>query len=314
MSELDDGSAQIPFGGSVYAPNDSDAVKFSQTLKETLQTCQTTDFVIALAIDLLRKGQVLEVPKDSETVYKHHPSMMRASSFGVFSFEPFLSRIDELEESEKYFSSEQRQRAIKLVAVIIAHSMDPVVVYRRFISTQATSSMCSFRPFRSALEMAFGYARIRRHARIIALCQLLDTGRIVAKSESQSSDIMSFCNLYRQSSRDVKGLLMKQVLLEAEAEENDGIERVVAKDTISVWMRCTVTERKSGELMVHYENWTDKWNEWLPENSDRVEPWISPQQPIGILRPVSEVHVRSAMLDIFELLRSARWLYFKTFV
>jgi len=54
-----------------------------------------------------------------------------------------------------------------------------------------------------------------------------------------------------------------------ELEVGDSIE---ACDTVGKWYRSTIIQVKEGAVMVHYDRWDPKWDEWLDTGSDRLAP------------------------------------------
>lgn len=43
-------------------------------------------------------------------------------------------------------------------------------------------------------------------------------------------------------------------------------------DTVNKWCVAMIQDKKeeTGELLIHYEGWSDKWNEWIKIESKRV--------------------------------------------
>jgi len=47
-------------------------------------------------------------------------------------------------------------------------------------------------------------------------------------------------------------------------------QKVDCKDTASKWLISTVVEVKEGMVFVHYDGWSNKWDEWLESDSPRI--------------------------------------------
>ena len=43
-------------------------------------------------------------------------------------------------------------------------------------------------------------------------------------------------------------------------------------DTTNTWVASRVIDSRPGEVLVHYLGWNEKWDEWLPTRSPRIEP------------------------------------------
>jgi hypothetical protein len=78
-------------------------------------------------------------------------------------------------------------------------------------------------------------------------------------------------------------------------------------------MRCRILKRRVSpegvpQIYVTYENWTEKWDEWIDEhNSLRVEPWIDPCERARVYcwnEVLDTKLVRLWKLEIMLLLRS----------
>jgi hypothetical protein len=50
---------------------------------------------------------------------------------------------------------------------------------------------------------------------------------------------------------------------------------IECQDKIPRWCIAQVVAIKEGELRVHYVGWSDKWDEWIPWNSERIAPLYS---------------------------------------
>jgi hypothetical protein len=44
------------------------------------------------------------------------------------------------------------------------------------------------------------------------------------------------------------------------------------RDTVNKWLPSIVRVVKDGKIRVHYLNWDEKWDDWLPVDSDRLAP------------------------------------------
>jgi len=47
-------------------------------------------------------------------------------------------------------------------------------------------------------------------------------------------------------------------------------ELVDCKDTVQKWCVGRIVDKKDNKYLLHYEGWSDKWNEWIPKSSDRI--------------------------------------------
>lgn len=45
------------------------------------------------------------------------------------------------------------------------------------------------------------------------------------------------------------------------------------KDTVNQWLESTVMDLNDTHILVHYHGWPERWNEWIPSNSDRIAPF-----------------------------------------
>jgi hypothetical protein len=47
------------------------------------------------------------------------------------------------------------------------------------------------------------------------------------------------------------------------------------QDSINKWYPASVVEVKKSQVLVHYDGWDDRWDEWMDEKSDRIAPYGS---------------------------------------
>ncbi len=222
-------------------------------------------------------------------------------------FKPSSSMVVQFTDEFSFtplFSILSHPQAARLAALIIAYTYDPRVIYCYFLANQATMTSVPFLGMADAVQKAFRFTHMRRAARVVALHELLVEGRIACVAES--SPVMHFLQMFGWLSKDVRN----NVLLKFACTNRpmpDACEMAVCLDTVRVWMRCDVLERREGKIFVHYQNWTNKWDEWLVESdATRVLPWVNPT-----LVPFNPViprrHVLVAKWEVMRLLRTGAW-------
>jgi hypothetical protein len=47
-------------------------------------------------------------------------------------------------------------------------------------------------------------------------------------------------------------------------------QKIDCKDSVNKWLPAQVVSVSDGRILVHYEGWTTKWDEWLDTNSSRI--------------------------------------------
>ena len=178
------------------------------------------------------------------------PRLLEGKRVNVLNAAPGMAVVfDDSFSFAPLFSTLSQQQAARLAALIIAYAYDPRLIYVYFIAHMATVTSAPFLGTCEAIEKAFRFTHMRRAARIVALHELWAEGRIVCAIES--SPVMRFLHFFDKLSKDVRlNVLLKFACTNAPIHDED--EKIVCLDTVSVWMRCGVLERRSGNVFVHY--------------------------------------------------------------
>jgi ubiquitin C-terminal hydrolase len=89
--------------------------------------------------------------------------------------------------------------------------------------------------------------------------------------------------------------------------------KVDAVDTVKKWYYSTVLEVKHDQLLVHYDGWGSRYDEWLPRTSARLAEWKSlakgGRESGGVSVPTSERRIEDAEDpdDVCALFRGKDW-------
>jgi hypothetical protein len=220
------------------------------------------------------------------------PSSSMVVEFGpTFTFAPLFSILS-------------HPQAARLSALIIAYAYDPRTVYCYFLANQSTMSSVPFCAMHEAVRQGFRFAHMRRSAHVVALYELWDEGRIVCVDKE--SPVLMFLEMFKRVGKDLRMNVLLKYACTNEPIRDVG-EMAVCMDTVRAWMRCDVLERKEGKIFIHYQNWTNKWDEWLTESdSTRVQPWVNPS--IVAFNPlIPRRHVLVAKWEVMRLLRTGAW-------
>jgi hypothetical protein len=194
-------------------------------------------------------------------------------------------------------------------------------------------NMMNYLVLRDALEMASRMALQKRACNVLALARLWSSGRIgpskYQTSDSGNADAATFCAIFNGLPKDIRQNVVLRAAVEPRkcselhkrAEESR--EYLMCMDTVRVWMRCTVLDRRMGtrvvqekegeqgkeepvkQVFVHYETWTERWDEWLDEgDTSRVLPWVEPCVDRVDLARLSNVQIGYCELEILDMLRN----------
>jgi hypothetical protein len=95
------------------------------------------------------------------------------------------------------------------------------------------------------MALAYKYNRQKRFARLLALSELYFEDRICLADE-KNNEICVFLEIFRQLPKDLRNnVFLPTLLFETEGkEEPDGQERVIAMDTVSIWIRSILRKKR----------------------------------------------------------------------
>jgi hypothetical protein len=208
----------------------------------------------------------------------------------------------------------QQMQLASLAIALLCSSEDHLHQFRQqMLLVKCRSDGFAFRDVRTQLDKACVLATRYRMAKLMALLQLVKEQRIDVQDTTMLPAVfVALCNALP---KDIVRNIIVPHIGRLHCTHDDEKDCIVCKDTVQVWMRCRILNREvtpdgRPQMFVHYENWTERWDEWIAENdATRVEPWIDPCERARVYtwNDALDAHlVKLWKLEIMLLLRNGR--------
>lgn len=147
-----------------------------------------------------------------------------------------------------------------------------------------------FFPMRNALEEAFSFDQKYRRNQLYYLIERYRAARArnaLCAVAGADPAVVTFVECMCELPQLCRALVV-QFAVQVPPPPPETRRLIVAIDTVRVWIRAVVLNERTDangqrSLFITYENWDSRYDEWIPENSDRLRPWVHPR-----LRAVAE--------------------------
>jgi hypothetical protein len=147
-----------------------------------------------------------------------------------------------------------------------------------------------FFPMRNVLEEAFAFDQKYRRNQLYFLIERYRAARArgaLCAVAGADPAVVAFVECMCELPQLCRALVV-QYAVQVPPPPPEPRRLIVVLDTVRVWIRSVVMNEQINEngeraLFVTYENWDSRYDEWIPENSERLRPWVHPR-----LRAVAE--------------------------
>lgn len=98
--------------------------------------------------------------------------------------------------------------------------------------------------------------------------------RVFAENEGVEEQFVKVeGDLLRTETGPRQFLYVKTQASKAKSRDFQVGEFIDASDSVQKWCVARVVDKRENEIYIHYEGWSDRWNEWIPINSERLAPY-----------------------------------------